>query len=252
MTSKANLIEVLEIHLPKETVYKNRTHPKSSLAMLNLLPDPQTRQQSLLSSFVAMAQTENGDFAVIDRLLEASGDHKSLYLTVQHLSQYPHCQSALANRLPLEPIDLVTLHQLPIDTLGYQYAHHMLGYQLKQLEAQPATNEYEFIDTHIRETHDIWHVVTGSSVNMLGEIQLQAFCVAQLQMSRFWMALLTKNLLKSLLYNIEVADQYMTALTNGWTMGKTAQPLFGVDWTALWETPIAQVRASFGITVGEA
>jgi ubiquinone biosynthesis protein COQ4 len=220
--------------------------------MLNLLPDPKTQQQSLLSSFIAMAQAENGDFAVIDKLLEASGDHKSLYLTVQHLSQYPHCQTALANRLPLEPIDLATLHQLPIDTLGYQYAHHMLSHQLKQLEAQPANNEYEFIDIHLRETHDIWHVITGSSVGMLGEIQLQAFCIAQLQLSRFWMALLTKNLLKSLLYDIEVADQYMNALTNGWIMGKAAQPIFGVDWTALWETPIAQVRASFGITVGEA
>jgi ubiquinone biosynthesis protein COQ4 len=218
--------------------------------MLNLLPDPQTRQQSLLSSFIAMTQAENGDFVAIDQLLEASGDHKSLYLTVQHLSQHPHCQIALADRLPLKPINLDALHQLPVDTLGYQYAHHMLSHQLKQLEAQPANSEYEFINTHLRETHDIWHVITGSSVGMLGEIQLQAFCVAQLQLSRFWMALLTKNLLKSLLYNIEVADQYMNALTNGWTMGKAARPLFGVDWTALWETPIDQVRASFGITVG--
>jgi ubiquinone biosynthesis protein COQ4 len=39
------------------------------------------------------------------------------------------------------------------------------------------------------------------------------------------------------------------ALTTGWMMGKTAQPLFGVDWIALWETPLAQVRASLDIIV---
>jgi ubiquinone biosynthesis protein COQ4 len=216
--------------------------------MLNSLQTPQTWQKSLLSSFVNITEAQDGDFEAIDRLLAASGDQKSLYLTVQHLSQYPHSKMALANRLPLGAINLNTLHQLPTNTLGYHYADHMLSNQLQHLAVQPATSEYEFIDTHIRETHDIWHVVTGSPINMLGEIQLQAFCIAQLQLSRFWMALLTKNLLKSLIYDIEVADTYMTALTNGWMMGKTAECLFGVDWSALWETPIKQVRSSLNIT----
>jgi ubiquinone biosynthesis protein COQ4 len=216
--------------------------------MLNSLQTPQTWQQSLLSSFVNITEAQDGDFEAIDRLLAASGDQKSLYLTVQHLSQYPHSKMALSNRLPLGAIDLNTLHQLPTNTLGYHYADHMLSNQLQHLAVQPATSEYEFIDTHIRETHDIWHVVTGSPINMLGESQLQAFCIAQLQLSRFWMALLTKNLLKSLIHDIEVADKYMTALTNGWMMGKTAECLFGVDWLSLWETPIEQVRSSLNIT----
>jgi ubiquinone biosynthesis protein COQ4 len=216
--------------------------------MFTSLQTPQIWQQSLLSSFVAIAEAKDGDFAAIDQLMAASADQKSLSLIVQHLSQYPHSKMALANRLPLGAINLTTLHQLPLDTLGYHYADHMLSNQLKHLEVQPANSEYEFIDTHIRETHDIWHVVTGSPINMLGEIQLQAFCIAQLQLSRFWMALLTKNLLKSLIHDIEVADKYMTALTNGWIMGKAAQPLFGVNWSALWETPIEQVRSSLNVT----
>ena len=30
-------------------------------------------------------------------------------------------------------------------------------------------------------------------------------------------------------------------------MGKTARPLFGVDWDTLWEKPIEEVRASLNI-----
>lgn len=217
--------------------------------MLNSLQNPDSWQQSLLSSIVEITQAEDGDFTAIDRLVTASGDHQSLQLTVEYLSQYAHSQTALRNRQSLGSINLAALHQLPTDTLGYHYADHMLSHQLQQLETQPAANESEFIDIHIRETHDIWHVVTGSSIDMMGEIQLQAFCIAQLQLSRFWMALLTKNLLKSLIYDIKVADRYMTALTTGWMIGKTAQPLFGVDWIALWETPLAQVRASLNINV---
>lgn len=217
--------------------------------MLNSLQNSSTWQQSLLSSIVEIVQAADGDFTAIDRLVAASGDRQSLYLTVEHLARYPHSQIALANRQPLGSIDFAALHQLPTDTLGYQYANYMSSNQLQQLETKPATDEYEFIDIHLRETHDLWHLVTGSSIDMLGEIQLQGFCIAQLQRSRFWMALLTKNLLKSLIYDIEVADRYMMALTTGWMMGKSAQPLFGVDWITLWETPLARVRASLDITV---
>jgi ubiquinone biosynthesis protein COQ4 len=213
----------------------------------NSLLTPQAWQQSLFSSFISIAQAKDGDFTEIDRLIAASRDPHSLELVVRHLSQYPQCQIAFANRQSLGAIDLEALSKLPSDTLGYHYADYMRSHQLEHLVAPPAANESEFIDTHIRETHDIWHVVTGSSIEMTGEIQLQGFCVAQLQLSRFWMALLTKNLFKSLVYDIEVADLYLTALTHGWMMGKTARPLFGIDWTTMWDIPLSQVRASLNI-----
>lgn len=217
--------------------------------MLNSLHNPHTWEQSMLSSFIGITEAEDGDFTAIDRLIAASRDPQSLSLTIKHLSQFPQCKLALANHRSLGSIDLADLHQLPIDTLGYHYADYMLSHQLKHLVAPQAANEYEFIDTHMRETHDIWHIVTGSSIDMLGEIKLQGFCIAQLQLSRFWMALLTKNLLKATIYDIEAADGYMMALTTGWTMGKAAQPLFGIDWTTMWEMSIAQVRADLNIVI---
>ncbi len=200
---------------------------------------------------MSIAQAEDGDFTAIDRLVVASRDPRSLELVVRHLSQYPQCQRAFANRQSLGAIDLQALAKLPSDTLGYHYADYMRAHQLEHLAAPPAKDEYEFIDTHMRETHDIWHVVTGSSIDMAGEIQLQGFCVAQLQLSRFWMALLTKNLFKSLIYDIEVADLYLSALTHGWMMGKNAQPLFGIDWTTMWDVSLSQVRASLNINAIE-
>jgi ubiquinone biosynthesis protein COQ4 len=216
--------------------------------MLNALQSPPTWHQSLLSSFVDLTQAENGDFTAIDRLTEASRDPYGLTRTVEQLSQHLQCRIALNDRLPLGPIDLNALHQLSRDSLGHHYADHMIRHQLQPLVADPVTTAADFVDSHMRETHDLWHVVTGSGLTMVGEIQLQAFCIAQLQLSRFWMALLTKNLLKSLIYDIDVADDYMAALTQGWIMGKAAKPLFGLDWCGLWEMPIDQVRASLTIT----
>lgn len=93
----------------------------------------------------------------------------------------------------------------------------------------------------------IWQQSMLSSVVAITEAEDGDFTA--IERSRFWMALLTKNLLKASIYNIEAADGYMTALTTGWMMGKAAHPLFGVDWITLWEMPIDRVRASLNITV---
>ena len=118
----------------------------------------------------------------------------------------------------------------------------MLQNGLKPLQIKPSSNDYEFLDAHITETHDIWHVVTGFNTSIIGEIQLEAFYVSQLQASRFWLALIAKNLLKSVVYDIERSAEYMDAITQGWIMARQAKPLFGIDWKSLWSTPLDEVR----------
>lgn len=204
-------------------------------------------EQSLLSSFLDMVRASDGDFAVIDQMARASSDSESFQLMVKRLSRHPQGKKAFENRLSLGAIDLEQLRKLSDNTLGRIYAEHMFYNQLKPLQAKPAENEHHFLAAHITETHDIWHVVTGTKTDILGEIQLEAFYVAQLEVSRFWLALLAKNLLKSVVYDIETSTQYMEALTKGWLMGKKAEPLFGIDWNTSWETPIEQVRTSLNI-----
>jgi ubiquinone biosynthesis protein COQ4 len=205
--------------------------------------------RSLLSSVLEMVETVDGDFGAIDRLAQASSDLESLQLAIDRLCIHPQVKTAFANRLQLSTIDLVALQNLPDNTLGYFYAKHMLDNQLKPLQSPPAQNDLQFLGSHITETHDLWHVITGNKTDILGEIQLESFYVAQLEVSRFWLALLTKNLLKSLLYDIEAASQYMGAISTGWLMGKKAQPLFGIDWNNLWATPIDELRASLNISL---
>ncbi len=216
--------------------------------MSNVNSQPHSAQP-LLSSVLEMVETVDGDFGAIDRLAQASSDLESLQLAIDRLCIHPQVKTAFANRLSLGAIDLLALQNLPDNTLGYFYAKHMLDNQLKPLQSPPAQNELQFLGSHITETHDLWHVITGSKTDILGEIKLESFYVAQLEVSRFWLALLTKNLLKSLLYDIESTDRCMGAISTGWLMGKKAKPLFGIDWDTLWETPIDDLRASLNISV---
>ncbi|MBP0021715.1 MAG: hypothetical protein J7647_29690 [Cyanobacteria bacterium SBLK] len=204
-------------------------------------------EEALISSLLEMTRARDGDPVALDRLAKISNDPESLQLVVEKISRDPQGKYALDNPFTLGNIDLEKLQTLSPDTLGYCYADHMIRNNLKPLEATKIDNKYQFLGIHVTETHDIWHVITNSNTDILGEIKIEAFSVAQFEVSRFWLALLAKNLLKSTIYDIEVATQYMDALTTGWLMGKTAKPLFGVNWNTLWETPIEKVRKSFNI-----
>jgi ubiquinone biosynthesis protein Coq4 len=156
-------------------------------------PKPQ-QQELLMSSFLDMVNATDGDFSVLAKLAKASADDESMQLTIQHLSLHPQGKQAFIDRFSLGAIDLAELSKLADNTLGRLYADHMMQNQLKPLQADFPQNDRDFLGMHITETHDIWHVVTGCKIDMLGEIQLETFYTAQLKMSRFWLALVTKSM----------------------------------------------------------
>jgi ubiquinone biosynthesis protein Coq4 len=123
----------------------------------------------------------------------------------------------------------------------------MLKMGIMPLQIPEVDSDVKYLSAHITETHDLWHVVTGFDTDILGEIQLEAFYMAQLEASRFWLALITKNLLKKVIGDIESSNDYLDAIVRGYRMGKHAQPLFGINWKEIWETPLADIRTQLNI-----
>ncbi len=204
-------------------------------------------EEAAISSVVKLVKSPDGDFGVIDKLADVMGDPESLQAMFDYLTGLPAGKRAFQERPRVGVIDLQALSQLPADSFGYAYAQHMLANHLKPIQAGPVETDLQYIGAHITETHDIWHVITDCSTNILGEIQLEAFYVAQLHATRFWLALLTKNLLKAVVYDIEVSAQYMEAICQGWQLGKQAKPLFGMPWQQFWHQPLSAIRADLGI-----
>nr|WP_322658685.1 Coq4 family protein [Dendronalium sp. ChiSLP03b]MDZ8204935.1 Coq4 family protein [Dendronalium sp. ChiSLP03b] len=204
-------------------------------------------QDRAIESIINFVRSADGDFNCIEKLANAVSDPDSLQKIVEFLSSTSQGKQAFQKRPLLGNIDLQKLHRLPTNSLGYSFANHLLTNNLQPLQPKSVENDYEFFAAHITETHDLWHIVTGCDTNILGEIQLEAFYVAQLYASRFWLALITKNLLKTVIYDIELSTTYMDALAKGWVMAKQAKPLFGIEWNLLWETPLEDVRNSLNI-----
>lgn len=204
-------------------------------------------QTQALEIFMQLVGAPDGDLGKVGRLSNTINDDYSLKLMVEFLSRTTQGRRAFQERPRLGKVALQELHQLPENTLGYAYSHHMIENNLTPFQLGETEDDYSFLLVHIVETHDIWHALTGCDTEIIGEIELQAFYAAQHYASRFWLALLAKNLLKAAIDDIEVGEQYMDALTGGWLRGKQARPLFGIDWKALWETPLENLRTEFNL-----
>ncbi|MHC5935149.1 Coq4 family protein [Nostoc sp.] len=208
----------------------------------------QSQETAILESFLELVKSPYGDFAAIGKLSHFLNDPATLQKIVALLSLTPQGKQAFIDRPLLGKIDLQQLHQLPNHTLGYVYADHMIRKGLTPPPAKEIANDpFMFLGVHIGETHDIWHVVTGCDTDKPGEVKLEAFYTAQLVPDRLFLALIAKNLLKTAMYEVELCEQIMDGLTQGWMMGKRAKPLFGIEWNRLWETPLQDVQTSLNI-----
>jgi ubiquinone biosynthesis protein COQ4 len=202
----------------------------------------------MLRSFWRLSQDPNRldeVFAIAD----GGSNLKILQEVATHVSRDAQGKRALAEGIRVGRIDLTALRELPEGTLGRVFADHLIENHLDPaaipVPSYPA-GDVRYVKTHLRETHDIWHVATGFGTDVAGELGLQAFYLAQLP-SRLSAVLLSMAFLHLATKNIGARDAIMTEVLRGWALGKRARPFFGFAWAEHWATPIADVRALLGV-----
>lgn len=199
-------------------------------------------------AFLRIAQDPNRleeVFNLIDAISKNSHISQQLVATYRQLSTGAQ---ALRDKPRLGRIDMEALAQLPAGTLGHEYAHFMRRHGLdpSSLPLHPVEDDMSFIEAHLRETHDIWHVVTGFGPDVASELGLQAFYLAQVP-NRVALAILSAGMLNTLIYAFDDSGARMTQISRGWLMGRQAKAFFGTDWKQLWSTPLSEVRARMGL-----
>jgi ubiquinone biosynthesis protein COQ4 len=170
---------------------------------------------------------------------------------IEALKRDPRTADALQARRAFGPIDLAVLAPLPPGTLGRDFFDHCQARSLDpNLVHVPPTDEIGWMLNHLYQTHDIWHVVTGWDNDLQGEVGLGSFYSAQFGSPTFFGYMLALILLNVVFRRAEL-EPVMSAMSEGFAAGQRAEPMFGVHWDELWETPTAELRARFGIAVGD-
>jgi ubiquinone biosynthesis protein COQ4 len=149
-------------------------------------------------------------------------------------------------------VDLDALAALPEGTLGHAYAKFLRSHGLSPeiFDGAPPgiTNpRRSYVVQRMRQTHDLWHVVTGCATDPAGEIALQAFTFSQTGSpgSAF---LAVFGALRGVRerHDVGVVRDVVKMYRTGRRAGRR-MPTFA--WEDHWATPLAEVRAMLGLPV---
>ncbi|MEO7113174.1 MAG: Coq4 family protein [Polyangiaceae bacterium] len=197
----------------------------------------------MLRSFWLLSQDPNRLEQVFE--IGDTGENQRIFAEVAaFVSQDPQGARAFREMPRIGNIDLQELVKLPEGTLGRVFADHMIANGLDP-KAIPvphvAPGDLRYVKAHLRETHDVWHVVTGFNTDVAGEIGLQAFYLAQLP-SRLSAVLIAMAFVHLATKNMDPRDALVGEIMRGFAIGKRAKMFFGFEWAKHWATPIADVR----------
>jgi len=140
--------------------------------------------------------------------------------------------------------NLKDLDLLPKNTLGSQYAKFMINNNLDKdyYPELEINDDINYIRLRLRQTHDIWHVLTGFDTSYIGEAGLQAFYFAQLR-GKGSALIVAVMFLHALFFDANRLYDFFEAINHGWQMGQRAQPLFAEKFEQRWTKDLETYKA---------
>jgi ubiquinone biosynthesis protein COQ4 len=102
-------------------------------------------------------------------------------------------------------------------------------------ESEDRPQAFRFIHARMRDTHDLWHAATGYKGDVLGELSLLAFTLAQ-----NWNSAVALIVVAGMLKWLGHGDT--SAILDGFKRGREAAWLPEQEWETLLALPLAEVR----------
>jgi ubiquinone biosynthesis protein COQ4 len=166
----------------------------------------------------------------------------------------PTGRKALAERPPLVQLleDREYLQSLPQESLGWAYARFCLNENLRAdglaepsqvMEDAYLSPSARRLAERLRDSHDLWHVVTGYGRDLLGEGALLAFTYAQIRNN----GLAFISLMGVLKLRRSGHRHAAAVVWDGYRRGRAAGLMPAAEWETLLERPLEEVRRGFGL-----
>ena len=167
--------------------------------------------------------------------------------------RYPGVAEAAAAGIPPR-FTLDALAACPAGSLGGQL-HALVvddGFDLEVLDRDalalaglPAPLDY--LNVRILQCHDIWHLVAGYETTGLHEVAISGFQMGQFghQYSSMFLALVLTKV--AFTEPFEGAGFLLDTILSSYNHGRETPPLLGVEWEAIWDRPVSDIRSARGV-----
>jgi ubiquinone biosynthesis protein COQ4 len=161
---------------------------------------------------------------------------------IEHAHSQPAVSQIIQERYFAPMTDLEDLLRYPQNSLGYQYATHMkqLGLKTDFYRKIDIEDDYSYLAMRMRQTHDVWHIITGFGTDVGGEAGLQALTLAQMR-SPLAGVILGAFIISVLKSSIPL-NPLVNRMQQGWQIGEIASPFIAQKWEENWEKPLAEWR----------
>ena len=175
--------------------------------------------------------------------LAQSVDRDTLPLVAERLRALPGGRALLAHRPSIDSssVDFEALRALPETTLGGAYARMLqqknLNPDLFQGTPPGLPDDLAYIGQRARQTHDLWHVLTGLDTDIPGEVALQAFTHEQLHQNFSRLIVRFGQLFFGRRY-----PHMRQLVERARRAGAGAPFLLAIAWEELWTEALSEVR----------
>ncbi len=142
-------------------------------------------------------------------------------------------------------VDYEALRKLPDGTLGREYVRFLDVNDLDPdlFHAPPGLPQVPaYVAQRMRQTHDLWHVLTGYMPDVPGEVALQAFSYAQTGTPLSWLIAFFGSIRNSVKHPGIIGKSI-----DGYRRGKRAAFLPSVWLEEMWALPLEEARKRLSI-----
>jgi ubiquinone biosynthesis protein COQ4 len=206
------------------------------------VPPVSVRVRRALSALAVLAR----DHTRLDQVLvfTQAMNHGRLARVASEIESTPEGAALFAEmpRIDRKHVDFDALRALPDGTLGREYARFLddNGITPDAFEELPAVGDERiaFMMLRMRQSHDLWHVLTGYSPDVPGEIRLQAFTFAQTNAP----SALVLTIFGTVRWTLAMKG-HVGEVMRAYRRGKATKWLPTFRWEDHWEMPLDELRA---------
>jgi len=148
-------------------------------------------------------------------------------------------------RLDSKHVDFEALAAMPDGTLGREFVRFLRGHGISPDSFRHPVDYFEdvpaYVTLRLRQTHDLWHLLTGYPPTTCGELVLSAFIFAQVGAP--------SSLLVALLGPIRYGfgeKRLKRRIVAAYRRGRATSPLTSFFWEEHWAEPLDRVRERVG------
>jgi ubiquinone biosynthesis protein COQ4 len=147
-------------------------------------------------------------------------------------------------------VDYNYLRDLPATTFGGAYVRHLDNNGITADYQAAATRHIDdpvmaYLMRRFRQTHDVWHALLGIGITGHEEVLVHWFSWGQLRLPVSALIMVFGSMKHIVLERRWQALRH--SMLDAYRSGRDAAPLLGVYWEDLWEAPLDDVRASYGV-----